>query len=252
MVLVRPGGYVAPDSARVWMQVYGGFGVSMTPRYNDAVLAWLEDGGIYAVPHLRGGGEYGESWHAAGSGARKQNTFDDAIGAAQFLIRKGYARASGIGIQGGSNGGLTACAVITQRPDLFGAVVVKNPIMDMARYTQFGEGRAWISEYGSPEDPAQRKALMLYSPYHRIRAGTRYPPMLILAGESDDRVDPLHSRKFAAALMAATPAPEVIFFKSLAQTAHRGSDSRQMEVEEWTDRLSFLDVVLTRQINSPR
>ena len=158
------------------LAVYGGFAVSMTPRYQAGIVAWLEAGGVYAVPLLRGGGEFGERWHQAGMGQVKQHTFDDAIAAAEDLVQTGYTRADRLAIQGGSNGGLTAAVMITQRPDAFRAAVIKNPLTDMLRYPLFGEGQAWISEYGSPQVAADFQALRVYSPYHRVRVGKPIRP----------------------------------------------------------------------------
>jgi len=219
---------------------YGGFNVSMTPRYQAAVVAWLEAGGIMAIPLLRGGGEFGEAWHAAGSGQQKQHTFDDMIAAAQFLIREGYTQSEKLAIQGGSNGGLTVAAVITQHPELFRAAILKNPLTDMIRYPLFGEGPAWISEYGSPQKADDFRALWSYSPYHHVRDHSAYPAVLVLSAEVDDRVAPLHARKFAAALQRENYSSHPILFQTLKNVGHYGPDSTEADTEEWTNRLLFL------------
>jgi prolyl oligopeptidase len=179
---------------------YGGFGVSMEPVFDATLYPWLEAGGGIAVAGLRGGGEYGEEWHRAGAREHKQNVFDDFIAAAEHLVGEGYTAPRRLAIEGGSNGGLLVGAALTQRPELFGAVVCAGPLLDMVRYHLFGSGRTWISEYGSSEDADAFEWLYAYSPYHRVRAGTCYPPVLFASSDSDDRVDPLHARKMAAAL----------------------------------------------------
>ena len=167
---------------------YGGFNISLTPAYRPQVIPWLERGGIFAMPNLRGGGEYGEAWHRAGMKENKQNVFDDFIAAAQWLVKKGYTRPELLAIEGGSNGGLLVGAVMTQRPELFSAVVCAVPLLDMARFHRFGIGTAWIPEYGDPEDPKDLSVLLSYSPYHQLKEGTPYPALLMLSADSDDRV----------------------------------------------------------------
>src|SRR5205823_8596673 len=170
---------------------YGGFNISLTPSFSVATLVWLEMGGVYAVPNLRGGGEDGEAWHQAGMLDRKQNVFDDFAAAAEWRIRDGWTTPERLAIQGGSNGGLLVGAAVTQRPELFRAAVCSVPLLDMLRYHQFSIARLWIPEYGSAEDPGQFEILYAYSPYHRVRDSERYPAVLITAAESDTRVDPL-------------------------------------------------------------
>ena len=239
MLLIGRSRSLRRKAAPCLMQVYGGFNTPMLPRYIEGLIPWLEDGGIVAVPHLRGGGEYGESWHQAGMGVRKQNTFDDTVAAAEFLIQQGYTSPRQLAIQGGSNGGLTVAAAITQRPELFRAAIMKNPLTDMLRYPLFGQGKAWISEYGSSDNPAERSVLEAYSPYHHVISSETYPSLLILAGDHDDRVDPMHSRKFAAAIAASRTLRPVIF-RLLSQSGHSSGGRRQGVVDEWTDRLTFL------------
>ncbi len=182
---------------------YGGFDISEKPSFNATLFQWLDAGGIYALANLRGGGEYGEAWHEAGMLDKKQNVFDDFIAAAEYLIRSGYTRPARLAIQGGSNGGLLTGAALTQRPDLYAAVISAVPLLDMLRYQSFLMGKYWVGEYGSAEDPAQMKFLYAYSPYQHVKPGTKYPAVLLTAAENDARVHPLHARKMTAALRAA-------------------------------------------------
>jgi len=182
---------------------YGGFDVSMKPGFNAPLFQWFDAGGVYAVPNLRGGGEYGEAWHQAGMLDKKQNVFDDFLAAAEHLIRAGYTRREKLAISGGSNGGLLTGAALTQRPDLFAAVVSAVPLLDMVRYQDFLMAKYWVTEYGSAADQEQMKWLYAYSPYHHVKAGTKYPAVLLTAAENDARVHPLHARKMAALLRAA-------------------------------------------------
>ncbi|RYD45939.1 MAG: S9 family peptidase, partial [Verrucomicrobiaceae bacterium] len=179
---------------------YGGFNISLTPAFSASNLAWLERGGIYAVPNLRGGGEYGIEWHQGGIKARKQNVFDDFIAAAEYLIKEGYTKPARLGISGGSNGGLLVGACMTQRPDLFGAALPAVGVLDMLRFHKFTIGWAWTSDYGSSDLAEEFSTLYAYSPLHRLREGTRYPATMITTGDHDDRVVPAHSFKFAARL----------------------------------------------------
>jgi prolyl oligopeptidase len=182
---------------------YGGFDISEKPHFVPTLFQWFDAGGVYAVPNLRGGGEYGEAWHEAGMLAKKQNVFDDFIAAAEYLIASGYTSRDKLAIEGGSNGGLLTGAALTQRPDLFGAVISAVPLLDMLRYQNFLMARYWVPEYGSAEDAAQAKFLYAYSPYHHVKAGTKYPAVFLTAAENDARVHPLHARKMTAALRAA-------------------------------------------------
>ena len=184
---------------------YGGFNISRTPLWMPTAVPFVEEGGLVAVANLRGGGEFGEAWHRAGMLGSKQNVFDDFIAAAEYLIGAGLTTARRLGILGGSNGGLLVGAAMTQRPDLFGCVVCRVPLLDMVRYERFKVARLWAAEYGSADDPEQLGWLLGYSPYHRVREGVRYPPTLITTGERDARVDPMHARKMAARLQAASP-----------------------------------------------
>jgi prolyl oligopeptidase len=185
---------------------YGGFNISLTPEFSATVFPWLEAGGVWAVANLRGGGELGEEWHRAGMLEHKQNVFDDFVAAAEWLIAERYTRPERLGIAGGSNGGLLTGAALTQRPELFGAVISSVPLLDMLRYQHFLMARFWVPEYGSAEQAEQFRYLLDYSPYHNVRDGVRYPPVLLLAGENDARVHPLHARKMAARLQAVAAA----------------------------------------------
>jgi prolyl oligopeptidase len=218
---------------------YGGFGISLTPWFSSMAVAWLEHGGVFAVPNLRGGGEYGEEWHRAGMLDRKQNVFDDFIGAAEYLIAGKLTRPERLAIWGASNGGLLVGAAMTQRPDLFRAVVCEVPLLDMVRYHRFGSGATWIEEYGSSDDPAQFKALYAYSPYHHVSQRTTYPAVLMMSADSDDRVDPMHARKFVAAVQWAAPGRPV-WLRIEKNAGHGGADVRKVAVEHSTDALAFV------------
>jgi prolyl oligopeptidase len=209
-MLVVSAGDPAGDGARsprpAILYGYGGFGVSMTPAYSPSILAWVESGGVYATASLRGGGEEGESWHRAGMREDKQRVFDDFCAAAERLIRDGWTTRRQLAISGGSNGGLLVGAAITQRPELFAAVLCSAPLLDMVRYEQFGLGETWNDEFGTAADPGQLGWLLGYSPYHHVRDGTAYPAVLFTVFDSDTRVDPMHARKMCAALQHAAAA----------------------------------------------
>jgi prolyl oligopeptidase len=219
---------------------YGGFNVSMTPGFSPSTALWVERGGVWAMPNLRGGGEYGEAWHEAGMLGNKQNVFDDFIGAAEFLVAEGYTKPARLGISGGSNGGLLVGAVMTQRPELFGAVVCAVPLLDMVRYHKFGSGKTWIPEYGDPELADHFGWLYAYSPYHRVKQGTEYPAMLMLSADSDDRVDPMHARKFTAAIQAASGSREPAIMRIERKAGHGGAGTRKSGVAQSVDMYAFL------------
>ncbi|MEO1272722.1 MAG: prolyl oligopeptidase family serine peptidase, partial [Myxococcota bacterium] len=221
---------------------YGGFNVNMKPYFRASIYPWLEAGGGYALPNLRGGGEYGEAWHRDGMLTKKQNVFDDFIAAAEYLIAEGYTAPERLAIRGGSNGGLLVGAAMTQRPELFGAVVCAAPLLDMVRYHLFGSGKTWISEYGSADDEEQFRALYAYSPYHNVKPGLDYPSMLMLSPEHDDRVDPLHARKMVAALQTADPgdAREPILLRVERDAGHGGADLVRQHVALEADVNAFL------------
>ncbi len=219
---------------------YGGFGVNMTPWFSTYAVAWAELGGVYAVVNLRGGSEYGEAWHRAGMRGNKQNVFDDYIAAAQFLVEEGYTRPDKLAASGGSNGGLLVGAAMTQRPDLFGAVICSVPLLDMVRFTEFGSGRTWIPEYGDPSEPDAFAWLYAYSPYHHVREGTQYPALLMESADSDDRVDPMHARKFVAAIQAANAGASPAYLRIERNAGHGGAGLRKRRVEENVDEFVFL------------
>jgi len=220
---------------------YGGFDVSLTPQYRPQVQAWLELGGVYAEANLRGGGEYGEAWHKAGTLANKQRVFDDFIGAAEYLIREHYTRTARLGIYGRSNGGLLIGAVLTQRPGLFGAALPAVGVLDMLRYqTASANARQWSSDFGLAEDPGQFRALYAYSPYQNVKKGTCYPPTLVTTADHDDRVVPWHSYKFAAALQAAQSCPNPILIRVETRAGHGAGKPVWMQIDDFADQWAFL------------
>ncbi|HAM81852.1 prolyl oligopeptidase family serine peptidase [Ornithinibacillus bavariensis] len=220
---------------------YGGFNINMTPTFSPSILRWLEKGGIYAVANLRGGTEYGEEWHRAGMLENKQNVFDDFISAGEWLIEKNYTKKEKLSIMGGSNGGLLVAACMVQRPDLFGAVICRVPVIDMLRYHKFTIGRYWIPEYGSADNPEQFPFLYAYSPLHNIKEGVKYPPVLIATAESDDRVVPAHAKKFAATLMEKADKASTIVLRLEAKAGHGLGKPTSKIIDEWVDFYAFLD-----------
>ncbi len=220
---------------------YGGFNVAETPSFRVDAVAWVEQGGVYALANLRGGSEFGEEWHKAGMLSKKQNVFADFIAAAEHLVEQGYTRPSRLGIRGTSNGGLLVGAALTQRPDLFQAVVCRYPLLDMVRYHQFSVARWWVPEYGSSENPEQFRYLHAYSPYHRVQKGARYPAVLLVTGDADTRVDPLHARKMTALLQASTASDRPILLLYDTKAGHvGGSKPVTRQVEDQADELGFL------------
>jgi prolyl oligopeptidase len=223
---------------------YGGFNISLTPGFSPATLAWLELGGAFAVANVRGGGEYGEAWHQAGTKAQKQNVFDDFIAAAEYLIAEGYTSTPKLAIYGGSNGGLLVGACMTQRPELFGAAIPAVGVLDMLRFQHFTIGWAWTSDYGSADEPADFAYLYAYSPLHNLRAGTVYPPTLIVTADHDDRVFPAHSFKFAAALQAAQGGDAPVLIRIETKAGHGAGKPTSKVIDEAADRYAFLVKVL--------
>ncbi len=219
---------------------YGGFNISLTPTFDPANFVLLEQGGVYAVTNLRGGGEYGEAWHQAGMFDRKQNVFDDFIAAAEWLTGNGYTRPAQLAIEGGSNGGLLAGAVLVQRPDLFGAVVCRVPVADMLRYHRFTVGAFWVSEYGSADDPAQFPYLHQYSPYHNVKDGVAYPPTLVMTADTDDRVFPGMAMKFAARLQEADADDTPVLLRVETKAGHGVGKPVSKMIEEDADIFAFL------------
>ena len=219
---------------------YGGFNISQTPAFSITRLAWMEMGGVYAVANLRGGGEYGEEWHKAGTKLQKQNVFDDFIAAAEYLIDQNYTNPSKLAIFGGSNGGLLVGAVANQRPDLFGAAIPAVGVMDMLRFHKFTAGRFWVDDYGSSDDPEEFKALLAYSPYHNIKPGTEYPAVLVTTADTDDRVVPGHSFKYAAAIQQAQAGDAPVLIRIETRAGHGAGKPTDKVVQEYADRWAFL------------
>jgi prolyl oligopeptidase len=219
---------------------YGGFNISLTPSFSVSNLVWLEMGGIFAIPNLRGGGEYGEAWHQAGMKDKKQNVFDDFIAAAEWLIANKYTNTKKLAIAGGSNGGLLVAACMTQRPDLFAAVIPSVGVLDMLRFHKFTIGWAWCPEYGSPDNETDFKTLYAYSPLHNLKQGTAYPATMITTADHDDRVVPAHSFKFAAALQAAHQGEQPILIRIETKAGHGAGKPTSKIIEETADKWAFL------------
>jgi len=219
---------------------YGGFNASMTPSFSPAIATWLQMGGVYAVANLRGGGEYGEEWHLAGTKLRKQNVFDDFIAAGEWLIANKYTSTPKLGISGRSNGGLLVGAVLNQRPELWGATLPGVGVMDMLRFQKFTIGWAWTSDYGSSDNPEEFAALHKYSPLHNIKPGINYPPTFIVTADHDDRVFPGHSFKFTAALQAAQAGPAPVLIRIETRAGHGAGKPTSKIIEETSDQWAFL------------
>lgn len=240
MFLVHKKDLQLSGSNPVLLTGYGGFNLSQLPGFSARTAYWVERGGVYALPNLRGGSEFGEAWHKAGMLDKKQNVFDDFIAAAEWLIANKYTQPSKLAISGGSNGGLLVGAMLTQRPELFGAVVCSYPLLDMIRYHQFLVARYWVPEYGSSEDPAQFRYIYAYSPYHNVKPNTVYPPVLMISGDADTRVAPLHARKMAALLQAIQGNPNPALLKYDTDAGHSGGQPLPKQIDNLTDELSFL------------
>ena len=219
---------------------YGGFSIPLTPYFSSSVAVWLDMGGVYAVANLRGGGEYGEEWHEAGTQLNKQNVFDDFIAAAEWLIAENWTNPNRLAINGRSNGGLLVGATILQRPELFGAAIPRVGVMDMLRYHLFTIGRFWAGDYGTVDDEEQFHALHAYSPVHNTVAGTDYPATLVVTADHDDRVVPAHSFKFAAALQAAQGGSDPVMIRIETRAGHGGSMPTSMRIEQAADEFAFL------------
>jgi prolyl oligopeptidase len=217
---------------------YGGFQVAEMPSFGASMFPWLERGGIWVVANLRGGSEYGETWHRRGMRREKQNVFDDYFAVAEELVKQGFTKPEKLAALGRSNGGLLVGAAITQRPDLFRVALCGVPLLDMVRYHLFGSGKTWIEEYGSADDADDFKALLAYSPYHHLRSGTKYPATLLMSADHDDRVDPMHARKFAAELQRASSGGPVLL-RVERHSGHGGADLVKSTVEKLADQLAF-------------
>jgi prolyl oligopeptidase len=242
--IIRPSDATDDGTRPVWLYGYGGFQIPVTPRCRNDWLVWLELGGVVAVANLRGGGEYGQDWHDAGRLANKQQVFDDAIAVAEWLESAGWAALGKVAIHGGSNGGLLAGACLTQRPELFGAVVSEVGVLDMLRFDKFTIGWGWTSDYGSPDDAEQFGWLYAYSPLHRLEPGTSYPPTLLTTGDHDDRVVPAHSFKFAAALQAAQGGGAPTLIRIDTSAGHGMGKPTDKVIDERADVVAFLVRVL--------
>ena len=244
MFVVHRSGLKLDGNNPLWLSGYGGFNVSNAPTFRASVLVWLERGGVFALANLRGGSEYGEEWHRAGMLDQKQNVFDDFIAAAQYLIAEKYTNSHRLAIQGGSNGGLLVGVALTQRPELFRAVVCQVPLLDMLRYQNFQIAKLWIPEYGSADDPAQFRWIYAYSPYHHVQAGKEYPAVLFMTADTDTRVDPMHAKKMAALLQSEAAngqnTERPILLRVETRAGHGAGKPLSKQVEELTDMFAFL------------
>jgi prolyl oligopeptidase len=240
MFIAGKKGLKQDGAERLLMTGYGGFNLSMTPTWNPAWAWWIEQGGWFAMPNMRGGGEYGEAWHEAGMFEKKQNVFDDWFAAAEYLIAQKYTSPQHFAISGRSNGGLLMGASFTQHPELFSAIWCGYPLLDMLRYQHFLQGPHWTTEYGSADDPDQFRYLLKYSPYQNVKAGTAYPAVMFFTGDSDTRVDPLHARKMTALLQAASTSGRPILLHYSLTGGHSAGVSVDQQVQDDADQLSFL------------
>jgi len=240
MFLVHRKGIERNGNYPTLLMGYGGFGRSMTPFFSSAVMMWLEKGGVFAVPNLRGGGEYGEAWHQAGMLGNKQNSFDDFIAAAEWLVAQKYTSAGRLAIMGGSNGGLLVGAALTQRPELFRVVVCDVPLLDMVRFHRFQLARLWIPEYGDPDKAEEFKWLYAYSPYHQVKDNTPYPAVLLRTAEGDTRVDPMHARKMCARLLEASTSRRPILFWCDKDAGHGAGKPLSKQLDDLADAYAFL------------
>lgn len=244
MFIIRRSNMVKNGENPFILYGYGGFNVSITPYFSSGNIPWLENGGSIAIPNLRGGGEYGEQWHRDGMLLKKQNVFDDFIGAAEYLIKNKYTKPAKLSIRGGSNGGLLVGAAMVQRPELFRAVSCHVPLLDMVRYHLFGSGETWISEYGDPRKQDHFTNLFSYSPYHHVKYGIKYPALLMTSADSDDRVDPMHARKFTAAMQYSTLSGLPVLLRINKNSGHSGGDMVKKRVESQAEEYAFLMYML--------
>ncbi|MBZ5611878.1 MAG: prolyl oligopeptidase family serine peptidase [Acidobacteriia bacterium] len=240
MFVVYRKGLALDGNRPTLMTAYGGFNISMTPTFSAIAAWWTEHGGVFALPNLRGGGEFGEKWHRAGMFEKKQNVFDDFIAAAEWLIQNKFTQPAKLAIQGGSNGGLLMGAMMTQRPDLFGAIICGAPLLDMLRFQKMSVGSWWTAEYGSADDPKQFQYLLKYSPYHNVHKGTKYPPIMFVTGDSDTRVDPAHARKMAAFMQADNGSANPVVLRYDTKGGHSGIGSVDKVIDQQVDQISFI------------
>jgi len=237
MFIVKRKDVTGPAPTLLWG--YGGFNVSYGPAFSASRVAWMEQGGVFVLANIRGGGEYGKAWHDGGRLANKQNTFDDFIGAGEYLIAQGITTKDGLAIQGGSNGGLLVGAVVNQRPDLFAAALPAVGVMDMLRFDRWTAGRYWVDDYGHPSKEADWKALRAYSPYHNIGVGKAYPAILATTADTDDRVVPGHTFKYTAALQAADIGPKPHLVRIETRAGHGTGKPTDKVIEETSDLWAF-------------
>jgi prolyl oligopeptidase len=240
MLLAYRKGLKLDGANPVLLYGYGGFGIPLLPEFSSARIAWLEMGGVYAIANIRGGGEYGETWHRQAIRSHRQVAFDDFIAAAEWLIAERYTVTEKLAIRGESNGGLLVGACLTQRPDLYGAAIAGVGVMDMLRFDRFGQGAGWSGEFGSPQDAVDFPAIYAYSPLHRVRPATRYPATLIITGDHDTRVMPMHSFKFAAAMQAGQVGPEPVLLYIEKSSGHGGGSTVSQAIEQNADIYAFL------------
>jgi prolyl oligopeptidase len=240
MFLAHAKGLKLDGSHPTLLTGYGGFNVNSNPGFSAFAAAWISSGGVYALANMRGGGEFGEAWHHAGMKEKKQNVFDDFIAAGEWLVANKYTSPQRLAIRGGSNGGLLMGAMITQRPDLFGAVICSYPLLDMIRYDKFLVAKYWVPEYGSADDPDQFKYIYAYSPYQHVKAGTKYPAVLFISGDSDTRVAPLHARKMTALMQASNGSDKPIMLHYETKAGHSGGTPVGKQIDNTTDELDFL------------
>ncbi len=244
MFLVHKKGLALDGNNPTILYGYGGFSVPLTPAFSVPLVAWLERGGVYASANLRGGSEYGEAWHEAGTKHRKQNVFDDFVAAGEWLVANRYTSPKKLAAMGGSNGGLLVGAVVNQRPDLWGAALPAVGVMDMLRFHKFTVGWGWVGDYGTPENPDDFEALRAYSPYHNLKPGTCYPPTLVTTADHDDRVFPAHSFKYAAALQHAQGCPNPALIRIETRAGHGAGKPVSKAIEEAADEWAFLHLAL--------
>jgi prolyl oligopeptidase len=244
MFLVHKKGLTLDGSNPTVLYGYGGFNISLSPGFSISILPWIEQGGVYAVANIRGGGEYGEQWHQGGTLKNKQNVFDDFIAAAEYLVAEGYTNSQKLAVYGGSNGGTLVGAVINQRPELFAAAIPAVGVMDMLRFQRFTIGWAWTSDYGSSEDPDMFPVLYGYSPYHNLTEGVEYPAVMVTTADHDDRVVPGHSFKYAARLQACQAGKRPALIRIQTKSGHGAGKPTTMVIEEVADRYAFLHKTL--------
>jgi len=237
MFVVHHKNVTGPAPTLLW--AYGGFNIAYGPAFSAARLAWMEQGGVFVLANIRGGGEYGKAWHDGGRLQNKQNVFDDFIAAGEYLIAQGITKKDGLAIQGGSNGGLLVGAVTNQRPDLFAAAMPAVGVMDMLRFDRWTAGRYWVDDYGYPSKEADWKVLRSYSPYHNIQSGKTYPAVLATTADTDDRVVPGHTFKYTAALQAADIGPKPHLVRIETRAGHGSGKPTDKIIEETSDLWAF-------------